>query len=445
VLLTSRDKQPPFELVLARAILWFGQAVYATCSHCLSTVEIPASVVASTGGTFYCRACGRQLTVPVPSTIGEPDAGAPALAQPRDMNPARRSSKNASLVIGAAVVVFLAMGTLMSRKASEARDARVQAEQDKRREEKRLQGEVERKIAHARALEGLLPEVEAYAARTAEVIRGLINDRKYDDALRLIAVVDESLGVHARAAASGEIADGARVLSLATEIAALREQATKFAAAREHAEAARLWLERGDRVAKEGDWLAADSAYSSAISDWNSVPSELEVELGVSGWDAVLAARRTKIERQVARLKAAQAAAERSRARQFRLGGFYYWLGEPEFRECIGGYSRTCAGAGGEFVVLPYTIENEGQSTATTFTQDFVLLDSSGREFQSSAEGRTALIMSGRRGDLGITQLNPGVQKRMWQVFEVPTNASGLRVVVYEKGVLGTGRKELPL
>lgn len=127
----------------------------------------------------------------------------------------------------------------------------------------------------------------------------------------------------------------------------------------------------------------------------------------------------------------------------FSLGDFSYAIHKTQKKQFIGNqFVGERAPANATYLLVHYSIINNGNKTATVLTDDFKLLDAKGREFTTSSEGTTALMMSGSDQDFLLSELQPGIQKDGVTVFLVPNDAvaPGLQLIVPEKGFLGTGR-----
>lgn len=126
---------------------------------------------------------------------------------------------------------------------------------------------------------------------------------------------------------------------------------------------------------------------------------------------------------------------------EFRLGDFTYAVKKVSTSTSVGdGYAAKRASPGAVFVVVEYSIRNDGKSTATVLTDDFKIVDEQGREFAPSVEGNTAIVMSGDK-DLALSQLQPGIAKVMQTAFELPEPATKgvFSLVIPEKGLFGSG------
>ena len=131
----------------------------------------------------------------------------------------------------------------------------------------------------------------------------------------------------------------------------------------------------------------------------------------------------------------------------FKLGSFTYSVKSVEVVDEAGsGFAKKKPSEGAQFVLVHFTIRNEGNATATVSTDDFKIVDAKGREFRPSSEANTALSMSGGK-DFLVSELQPGIKKNTVTAFELPEDsAKGVfTLVVPEKGFLGTGSVRITL
>ena len=132
----------------------------------------------------------------------------------------------------------------------------------------------------------------------------------------------------------------------------------------------------------------------------------------------------------------------------FRLGDFTYNVKRVTSSTTIGsGFAKKRASEGARFVVVEYTILNESNVTETVLADDFRIVDSQKREYRPSSEANTALMMSGETKDFVISEVQPGIKKKMQTAFEMPEASvmGGFTLVIPEKGLLGTGSVRISL
>lgn len=105
-----------------------------------------------------------------------------------------------------------------------------------------------------------------------------------------------------------------------------------------------------------------------------------------------------------------------------------------EHRRSIGN-SFTRTDADGEFLIVRLLVRNESKATRTIGASQMEILDAAGREFRTSSEGGTALAMSGdKTAEFLMTEVQPGLEKRISIVFDVPPGAKNLKLKVPSGG-----------
>jgi hypothetical protein len=125
----------------------------------------------------------------------------------------------------------------------------------------------------------------------------------------------------------------------------------------------------------------------------------------------------------------------------FQLGEFSYMVTEVKTAKNLGNqFMKEEAGEGATFLIVYFTIRNDGKETATVMKDDFEIRDTQDRTFRSSSNANTALAMS-NDDDFMISELQPGLQKTTATAFEVPEDviANNFDIVVPEKGWTGSG------
>ena len=110
----------------------------------------------------------------------------------------------------------------------------------------------------------------------------------------------------------------------------------------------------------------------------------------------------------------------------FRLGKYTMSIDRAYRRRTLGGrFISETAPAGSTFVVVDFTMRNEGDSSMTILADRFVLVDALGREYKPDSSVATALVMSGRKDDLVVSELHPGVSHSDTVGFLIPAAAYG--------------------
>lgn len=130
----------------------------------------------------------------------------------------------------------------------------------------------------------------------------------------------------------------------------------------------------------------------------------------------------------------------------FKLGDFSYTVNSVSSRRSIGsGYTKESASEGATFLIVDFTIENLSNETKTVMTDDLKVVDAQSREFRPSSNANTALLMAGKSKDFLVSEVQPGLKRKMQTGFEVPASIldAPWTLVVPEKGFLGTGKVEL--
>lgn len=91
--------------------------------------------------------------------------------------------------------------------------------------------------------------------------------------------------------------------------------------------------------------------------------------------------------------------------------------------------------ADGEFLIVRLLVRNESKETRTIGASQMEIIDSAGREFHTSSEGGTALVMSGdKSAEYILTEVQPGLEKRISIVFDVPPGSKNLKLKVPSGG-----------
>jgi hypothetical protein len=96
--------------------------------------------------------------------------------------------------------------------------------------------------------------------------------------------------------------------------------------------------------------------------------------------------------------------------------------------------------AQGLFYVISLKIENKAKETKTIDSSMITLTDSQGRTFDRSIEGQTAKGMVQGKVDLFLQQVQPGLNVNGDIVFDIPKEATGLKLMV-KGGYFGKGQQ----
>ncbi|MFA7301638.1 MAG: DUF4352 domain-containing protein [Candidatus Shapirobacteria bacterium] len=107
------------------------------------------------------------------------------------------------------------------------------------------------------------------------------------------------------------------------------------------------------------------------------------------------------------------------------------------------GNSYTKKESQGTFNVITLNIKNTGKETATIDSSMMKITDSQGRKFDRSIEGQTAKGLSQGKVDLFLQQVQPGLSVTGEIVFDLPDDATDLKLLV--KGSMFGTEKQISL
>lgn len=99
--------------------------------------------------------------------------------------------------------------------------------------------------------------------------------------------------------------------------------------------------------------------------------------------------------------------------------------------------------AQGIFYLVTLKIENKGKETKTIDSSMISLTDGQGRKFDRSIDGQTAKGLSQGQVDLFLQQVQPGLGVTGDIVFDIPKDATGLKLLV--KGSLFGSDQQIDL
>jgi hypothetical protein len=107
------------------------------------------------------------------------------------------------------------------------------------------------------------------------------------------------------------------------------------------------------------------------------------------------------------------------------------------------GSSYSKSNAQGTFNIVTLTIKNVGKETITTDSSMMKIADSQGRKFDRSIEGQTAKGLSQGKVDLFLQQVQPGLSVTGDIVFDLPDDATNLKLLV--RGSMFGAEKQISL
>jgi hypothetical protein len=87
--------------------------------------------------------------------------------------------------------------------------------------------------------------------------------------------------------------------------------------------------------------------------------------------------------------------------------------------------------ADGEFLIVRLVVRNDSKATRTIGATFMTVVDAKGHEFSTSSDGCMALSMSGdKTAELLLTEVQPGLEKKIAVVFDVPPGSKNLTLKV---------------
>jgi len=110
---------------------------------------------------------------------------------------------------------------------------------------------------------------------------------------------------------------------------------------------------------------------------------------------------------------------------------------QVEKKRTISGVLGNHNSAGGEFIIIRLIVRNDSKKTRTISVSMITLIDHEDRQFSTSSEAGTALTMSGdETAEFILTEIQPGLQKRITIIFEVPLTSKDLKLQI-PSGIFG--------
>jgi hypothetical protein len=110
---------------------------------------------------------------------------------------------------------------------------------------------------------------------------------------------------------------------------------------------------------------------------------------------------------------------------------------QVEKKRTISGVLGNHNSAGGEFIIIRLIVRNDSKKTRTISASMITLIDHEDRQFSTSSEAGTALTMSGdETAEFILTEIQPGLQKRITIIFEVPLTSKDLKLQI-PSGIFG--------
>jgi hypothetical protein len=95
-------------------------------------------------------------------------------------------------------------------------------------------------------------------------------------------------------------------------------------------------------------------------------------------------------------------------------------------------------------VIVTFSICNDSSKSRVVSTEAFVLEDANGAVYRACSQGGAVPRTPLTQGDLWLTEVQPGITKKLAAAFEVPASSlkPPLQLRVFEQGLLG-GREAI--
>jgi hypothetical protein len=130
-----------------------------------------------------------------------------------------------------------------------------------------------------------------------------------------------------------------------------------------------------------------------------------------------------------------------ARGKAFRLGSYTYTIAGHQIATALGSqFSPVRASEGNEYVIVNFSICNESAKARVVSTDVFVLEDANGAVYRACSQGAAAPRTPLTKGDLWLTEIQPGTTKELAAAFEVPANSlkPPVKLLVFDQGLLGS-------
>jgi Domain of unknown function (DUF4352) len=124
----------------------------------------------------------------------------------------------------------------------------------------------------------------------------------------------------------------------------------------------------------------------------------------------------------------------------FRLGPYTYTIAGCKTAATLGDqFSPMRANQGDEYVVVTFSIRNDSTKPRVASIEAFRLQDANGAVYAACSQGAAVPRTQLTRGDLLLTEIQPGITKALAAAFEVPVASlkPPLKLLVFEQDLLG--------
>jgi hypothetical protein len=125
----------------------------------------------------------------------------------------------------------------------------------------------------------------------------------------------------------------------------------------------------------------------------------------------------------------------------FRLGPYTYTItGHQAAAALDGRFSPASANPGNEYLIVTFSLRNDSTKPRVFSTDAFKLQDAGGGLYAACCQGAAAPRTELTRGDLLLTEIQPGATKRLAAAFEVPAASltPPFKLLVFAQDLLGT-------
>jgi hypothetical protein len=124
----------------------------------------------------------------------------------------------------------------------------------------------------------------------------------------------------------------------------------------------------------------------------------------------------------------------------FRLGPYTYTItGHRTVTALDGQFSPVQAARGDEFLIVTFSIRNNSRRPRVVSTEAFKLRDVNGALYAACSQGAAAPRTALTKGDLLLTEIEPGVTKALAVAFEVPVGSlkPPVKLLLFERDLSG--------
>lgn len=124
----------------------------------------------------------------------------------------------------------------------------------------------------------------------------------------------------------------------------------------------------------------------------------------------------------------------------FRLGPYTYTItGHQTATALDNQFSPVHAAQGDEYLIVTFSIRNDSTKSRVASTDAFKLQDANGAVYAACSQGAAVPRTELTKGDLLLTEIQPGITKVLAAAFEVPAASlkPPVKLLVFEQDLLG--------